>query len=252
MTDIVDLDMSDQMFLKGESSPSIYVRKKRQIAPIFNTRPKRIWLVSFTDFISLMVAFFVMMYSTGDTQLSKFKEVSSAIGDYLNPISRIEQKSFQGAGGVMGASDVISLQKRSYKTGKDIKYLYEILNQRRQGISELASLETQLEGAVLTVSLPLADMLDPVRDMPTRESQIVVRELVGLLAGTMNRLELLVDWSGDFQNGTTQALMRGHRLRALLVEKGLSADIPILFNALSHSQNEGGLRATIRITRFSP
>ena len=45
------------------------------------------WLVSYADFITLLFAFFVVMYSISSVNVGKYRTVSESIKAALNPIS---------------------------------------------------------------------------------------------------------------------------------------------------------------------
>lgn len=240
----------EQNILPGFSPVLPYVRQKRPHKPIFSTRPKRIWLVSFTDFMSLMVAFFVMMYSMGNPELTKFQEVSDSFSQELNIDKPGLPKSFAGPKGQMSDSDVISLGRVRNKSGKDIIYLSDVLNNKRKDIPELAGLVTQLEGDVLLVSLPTERLVDMNRDVTTRASRVVAHELAGLLAGMNNRIELVVDWDGNPDAGIIRALKRGEAIHRTLQENGMEGNMLVMIRASPTPAVAGPPRTVLRITRF--
>src|SRR6266404_3500793 len=61
------------------------------------------WLVSYADFITLMFAFFVVMFATSQTDKSKVKRVSDSVTKALEegPASRITDKVTELLGGTV-------------------------------------------------------------------------------------------------------------------------------------------------------
>src|SRR5438552_8484664 len=61
------------------------------------------WLVSYADFITLMFAFFVVMFATSQTDKSKVKRVSDSVTKALEegPTSRITDKVTERLGGTV-------------------------------------------------------------------------------------------------------------------------------------------------------
>ena len=108
-------------------------RRKRQVAPENHER----WLVSYADFITLLFAFFVVMFASSQEDKSKAKQVSESVREAL------ETGKFGGAvAGLLGRSLHANQKKAPTPPGSSVA----AANQRTGDLAgSLASLNAHLQ-----------------------------------------------------------------------------------------------------------
>jgi len=68
------------------------------------------WLVSYADFITLLFAFFVVMYSISQINEGKYRILSNTLSDAFNQASPIYTPTTEGAAGGTDLSSVVEMQ----------------------------------------------------------------------------------------------------------------------------------------------
>lgn len=56
-----------------------------QQIPHQDQQPTKIWMITFTDLVSLMLAFFVMLFAMSNVKVDKWSEMTDALSQSLNP-----------------------------------------------------------------------------------------------------------------------------------------------------------------------
>jgi chemotaxis protein MotB len=132
------------------------------------------WLVSYADFITLLFAFFVILYATSKTDAKKFKAVAESIraafsSDFVDQAGKSGGKTFnqfdesipQG-----GFPFDLPIGKSNIQTpdNEELKHLADILEESvsyELGASDIAEkLQLQLEDRGLTVRLSASDFYE--------------------------------------------------------------------------------------------
>ncbi len=205
--------------------PALYIRAKRPIRPIFDARPKRIWLISFTDLISLIVCFFVMMYAMSEPQLEQFKKISSAFEDELAIVHPTQERSYQGAPLHMGDEENISLPRQSYKTALNINYLSQVVAQKRTEVPALKDLALSVKGGEIILEIPLlAVYADAAMTAPRTGT---LRALAGLFGGIPNEIQIVVGVQEKDMKKYQQAIRQGFAMGNALERIGYKRFMPV-------------------------
>lgn len=107
--------------------------------------PSSTWLVTFTDLVALMLTFFVMLFSMSSVKIDRFKEMTDALSQTLNPSRAVTVK-------IPTAQYNISTAFR--RRAINLDYLHAVLGQKVTENPVLqASRLTQMEDR-LVISLP--------------------------------------------------------------------------------------------------
>lgn len=212
----------------------------RHRAALDTPSSSRVWLISFTDIMGLMLTFFVMAYAMSDHQIQKFDD--NAASD----VKRLA--SFQGADGQMGTSDVITLPRMRNTAGLDPLYLSGILSRKEKDTPALRdlSINRSAQGGII-LSIPLDKIMTPQTGAIPKSGRVVLREIVDLLKGTPNRMMLAIDPQAGAARaqGIPIALAQGRLLLQSLRAEGLKNDIGLMVQADQGTQKNVSLRLYI-------
>jgi len=85
--------------------------KRRRITNVDSDEPTDRWLVSYADFITLLFAFFVVMYSISNVNLGKYRVLSDSVSSAFSA----QRNSPYGVGAELG----ISAQRAPIALGHD-------------------------------------------------------------------------------------------------------------------------------------
>ncbi len=144
-----------------------------------------IWLITFTDTMGLMLAFFVMMFSMSVPKQKDFSEVMAAMNSELNP--------FYGQAQNAGPEDGPDLDRIQYNTALDLSYLKALMRaviEKEPVLKDNIALTQQ--GDSLYMSLPQALLFDTgqaaLKDASARP--------LFTLGGTFSRMKNKIDLVG--------------------------------------------------------
>lgn len=146
-----------------------------------------LWMATFSDMVTLLLAFFVMLLSFSSIQESKFNDAIH---------------SLKGAFGVMVSPPTVIQQDTVIQPNADTnewqQMLYEVQQIRRvlaeQGIEDDVQLEVTKEGVSIQISTPL--LFAPAQAELRSES----RDLVGRLAKALGSLDTEIQIEGHTDN----------------------------------------------------
>ena len=108
------------------------VRRKRKIFD--DTANHERWLVSYADFVTLLFAFFVVMYSISSVNTSKYADLSEALDGAFSQTSKIDkqQKPIQQQAELTTIQPIILENPTTEELDKHRQLSEEILKERRQ------------------------------------------------------------------------------------------------------------------------
>lgn len=201
----------------------------------------RVWLISFTDIMGLMLTFFVLAYSMSERETQKFNEFAASFNQ--------AKASFTAPPLDMGDSDTISLPRTRFERGLDATYLRQILDRKKLDVPAFqdADVTAGVNGDA-TLSIPIDRLMNADQMVTTRASRTVIAELVDLLSGTPNRLELQIGWYGKPEVALSRALAQGRVIAREMKTSGLNNDITITISAQALA---AGTRPRLSL-RFDP
>lgn len=222
-----------------------YHRPHKPREPVLPNKAKRIWLVSFTDFMSLMVAFFVMMYAMSDPQLQDYKKINESIQNQFQTVKPVKTQSYAGLPNKQGDVDTITLSRVKPESSLDAVYLQQVLENRRDERPALKPLMVQVVGRELEMAVPTATLFDGSSVRISDKSKDLLSEIAQFLNGLPNRVEVLVHTKETTDTAVVTALTRGQAVQNELRARGYLADMAILVNQGAKDSTFG-----FRITRF--
>jgi chemotaxis protein MotB len=145
-------------------------RKKKQAEPENHER----WLVSYADFITLLFAFFVVMFASSQTDKGKAQQVSDSVKKALEEkqvaaavaliLGGTEGKKGPGNAMLKGPGGTKTSGKDRAKMTEELKQSLMVLHARLQAEIEAGKMEITLEPRGLVLSLREAAFFPPGED----------------------------------------------------------------------------------------
>lgn len=195
------------------------------------------WMVSFSDLMSLMLAFFVMLFSMSQLQTEAWKSIVSGLSDELAP-------------GRERAILEIREEARPLRIhepkGIDLGYLEAVIREkfRNNPVLENARIDGRADRVV--IALPVDMLFEAEMALPAPTAGPVLEAVGQSLASIKNRVEIHVysddgdrpalSPSGGFGSAWELSLSRAMMAKKLLVQGGQSLSIiPV-----GHSVPAGG------------
>jgi hypothetical protein len=194
-------------------------RRRRRQNELALSPGKRIWLISFTDLMSLMTAFFVMMYAMSELDKGKYQEVRETFERYLGSMAEITPKPYLAPPLKLGDVDNIPLPRVRYASGLDPQYLGTVLSQKQSKVPILQRMT--LVTADKQVSLDW-----PMTDFSALLAPGVITELADVLSAVPNNIALRLDISSNRAEDVMEALQQSESLRSALADVGYRGHMP--------------------------
>jgi hypothetical protein len=205
--------------------------------PLPTETPQPPWLMSFADFVSCLLACFVLLYSLVAVDRAKFEKI------------------LEGMPGRQVVADVPGTEKRAMAIvpqdeGRNADYLAALMRSKLEKEPALANIKVEGQGDRVLLHLPPKDLLS-IDGSGAAAGQRLVYALSGALATLPNRMAIEVrpDRPAEFAAGLTYAVRLAQRLeqagangtlaaRARLTAPGEAAGIDlIVFDSAPPSPN---------------
>lgn len=201
----------------------------------------RLWLITFTDVIALMLTFFVMLYAMSAPEEDKWEEVSKSLSGRFG---KGYAKPYHA-----GPQDTISIDKISLDRALSLPYLKSLLEREftNRGIENFAITrlsdrivialpDTGLDAPAAGTSRPQEERT-PQQNLDAGNSRAAVAILADTVARIKNRVEVIghgVTWERAMENAV--------RIAAILRQTGYERDIVTRAAALPSAAGEPELR----------
>lgn len=170
----------------------------------------KLWLITFTDVIALMLTFFVMLYAMSVPEEDKWEEVSTALSSQFTKKFAEPYRA--------GPQETISIDKIDLTRALSLPYLKSLLEQtfREREITNFSI--TQLSDR-LVIALPddilrtaeqppsSAQPAPPPQESKTRAAMVILADTI---ARIKNRIEIIghgATWEQSMDNGLRAALI---------------------------------------------
>jgi chemotaxis protein MotB len=149
----------------------------------------KVWLISFTDILALMLTFFVMLYSMSEHNIDQQKPINNKIVGVEN----IDQNQLQGARDQAGAVDDISLNKISFNRALDLGYLQNILETYRDeniNLKDMQISRDEKNGRIILI-LPEELLFASGQSNPSSRGMKSLGQLAKILSNIKNGVEVI-------------------------------------------------------------
>jgi chemotaxis protein MotB len=213
----------------------------------------KIWLISFTDIMGLMLTFFVMLFAMSELQTSQIKPNQA-----LSQPPKIEEAHQNiGASQQMGNVDAISLNKMDWNASLDPNYIKSLIENFRsqdplwRDITILQDTKNQR----LILMLPEDLLFAKGSDRLTAEAQKMIASLGQTLARLKNGIEIVGHTDPILPVGRGEefnwnlSLSRASQVAELLKQKGYKGTIPVQGLASQFYNSETNTEKTQALAR---
>jgi len=183
----------------------------------------RAWMVTFSDLISLMLTFFVMLFAMSNVNLGNWEEITDALQRTLNPTEEKKQQIFQPSD--FNISTVIRA------SGANLDYLASVMRELLSKDAVLRdSIVMRMDDRVL-IALPGDALFETGRAIMTDDARDAMFSLSGVLRNINNQIGVNghSDHSkpagGAYDSNWELSIARAASVRNLLRESGVEQDI---------------------------
>ncbi len=184
------------------------------------------WMVSFSDLMSLMLAFFVMLFAMSQLQTQAWKLIVSGLSDEFSPgRERAILKT---------ENDPRPLRIQEPR-GIDLGYLEAVIREKFRNHTVLRNARIEGRPDRVIIALPVNMLFEPEMAQPAATAMAVLEAVGQSLASIKNRVEIHVysdevdrpalSESGGFGSAWELSLSRAMTARKLLARAGATLSI---------------------------
>ncbi|MEQ8664743.1 MAG: flagellar motor protein MotB [Rhodospirillales bacterium] len=180
------------------------------------------WMITFSDLISLMLTFFVMLFAMSNVKIDAWKDVTDTLSRTLDP------KPIEEPEPVTGPYNIASIV---FEAGTSLEYLAGVLEEVLSG-DELLSRSLMFEyNDRLIISIPAERFFEPGRTAMTDAAQLAVFQISGVVRNIENKLVVEVHTDstrpadGGMMSNWELSIARASAVGALLRKSGVLQEI---------------------------
>jgi chemotaxis protein MotB len=153
-----------------------YVGPALSRGPAPTARATTPWLITIVDLLTLLLTFFVLLFSMAQVEPKRFGEVARSYGDAFAPAATDSARR---------------LPKISAAAGDDLAYLQAVLKATFASTPGLKDIEFRLTPQYLMLSLPVTDLFVPGSGGFAESAETPVFDLSGVLSNLKNRIAVV-------------------------------------------------------------
>ncbi|PWC33245.1 flagellar motor protein MotB [Azospirillum sp. TSO35-2] len=186
---------------------------------------KTLWLISFTDLISLMLAFFVLMYSMSEPEAERWTKLAKGVSETMPAARSTATTPSDRPADPRAAFNAQAVEARA---AIDLHYLAALLGSQLRSNAELSVVDVRREDDRVVIRLPGERLFDPSGAAFTEEGRRVLFLLGAVIGRIGNRIELVGHAEREDMTGGAaweRALTRAVAVSAALRETGYRRDL---------------------------
>jgi chemotaxis protein MotB len=164
------------------------------------------WLLTYADLITLLLAYFIVMFSMSQTDLEKFQMLAASVRRAFNAV---DVSVLEGGSSQAGLFDDFPARNREYvRISSELTRLA-----REQGLEGLLSVNTRREGIVISISTSV--LFDAGQAQIRPESEATLDAIAGLLrdmpnevrvAGHTDNISPFPQWPSNWELSAARAI----------------------------------------------
>lgn len=152
-----------------------------EIQPPKRSPSSTAWMMTVADLFSLMLTFFVLLYSMSDVERDKWEVITTSLSQRLQPIE--QEIDFT-------RPDLMSIERSKFVYARNLDYLYRILAEQRHHYPQLADLSVERMPDAIRITLPEASLFTSGATQLQPEGEDTVRVLGEFLSRIGNQVEI--------------------------------------------------------------
>ncbi|WP_417452145.1 OmpA/MotB family protein [Kordiimonas sp.] len=183
------------------------------------------WILTFADLLSLLLTFFVLVFSMNAIQFDSWKSVVQTMSEEFNPNRpRVEVRPHDTPESIM----------TRHIPGLNLSYLEALLRRQLALVPLFQDAEVHLVGDNVIISLPASLMFERKKAVLAPDATRALRQLAGALVQIRNKLQVVgyTDAapvsSGEFRSNWELSLTRARTVAGLLADAGYRQSISVL------------------------
>lgn len=139
------------------------------------------WMMSFGDLVSLMLVFFVMLFSMSTLEVEEFEAIVSALAQQFNPAAELKRPK---------PSVDLDIPKVASREAYDLSYLRALIEDKLAGNVLLADIQMHELHDRLVISLPADPMFEPGTARMTATAHDTLDKLGTVIRFLSNRIDV--------------------------------------------------------------
>ena len=143
--------------------------------------PSDAWMISFADLLSLILTFFVLLYSMSIMEEKRWADIKASLTRQLNPSKEPNR---------IKRSANFSISTVEENAALDLDYLYSILLEKTDNETILNTIKLQRNRDHLTISLPSNVLFEPGNAKLKEESYVMMEAMADILHIIGNRIDI--------------------------------------------------------------
>ena len=155
----------------------------------------QVWMVTFTDLVALMLAFFVLLFSMSRIDEVQWQNLKNALAVNLDRVGDFK---------VPIPDEELDINRITHVPGDDLHYLASVLREHMAEVPNLAASPIENLGDRLVMSLPVGRLFAAPGKELTVEGSELLFVIGGMLASLGNRIEV-AGYVGAFDGGPLSA-----------------------------------------------
>lgn len=218
-----------------------YSKYVQEIDPI--EEEAKLWLITITDVVALMLTFFVLTYAMSVPEEEKWKELSASLS---SEFTQTHTKPYNA-----GPLDTISIDKIDLSRALSLPYLRSLIDQAYEK-QDIKDYTISVQGDRLVVSLSNDVVVQESAPERKAESRAALIALTDIVARIKNRIEVVGHASpagsspqAASDEGWASSLGQATAIAAFLRESGYGKEIVV--RGLSSARSEEGADSSGRV-----
>jgi chemotaxis protein MotB len=149
-------------------------------SPPASSPPRTLWLITFVDLITLLLAFFVLMFAMSHVESKRYAAIAKSYGETFNPLVEPRDTPLR-----------VRLPKITNVSGDNLAYLEAVLKAAFAGTATLKDVEFHRTSQYLILTLPVEGVFVPGSGAFTESAAAPVFDLGGVLSNLKNRIAVV-------------------------------------------------------------